>query len=215
MPKFCFNCGQKISDKVKFCPDCGAVIQSPNIHVEKNVISDNYGNTVTSAGASNNSRNLIKLSGRVSQVKAFSSTSGSISTTPSYGIGSTYVSGSIDTQHWVTFRVNNRPCSRWGVPNLSEGDSVVVVGEGAGELQVYAMRNLTTSQQYTNPTWRYTCGVIVMSILGLGGVLFIFSGLPLVVIVLLVIWVIFCLYAIMDLYSKKEKFIRASQMIYE
>lgn len=108
------------------------------------------------------------VTGIISNVKNLSSTSGTMRTNVG---GSTQ--GSVSTKHWITFRVNNRPIRFGGLPEISEGDTITVVGEGSGELTAYALRNDSTNIIYPAPTVPYYLLVglgVIGSIPGLFGI---------------------------------------------
>jgi len=57
----------------------------------------------------------------------------------------------ITTQTVTEFRIGNRPARFGGGLNLAPGDEVRAAGKDGAELEVLALRNDTTSVQYTAP----------------------------------------------------------------
>ena len=111
-----------------------------------------------------NINGFTKISGVITNINVMSSVNGSI-TTRYEG----YVNGSIDTTHRISFRVNNTPCWYDRQPlNINEGDFVTVVGEGSGELHVYALNNRTTNVIY----WEYGPHIAKVYIFTITGVFF-------------------------------------------
>jgi hypothetical protein len=108
-----------------------------------------------------------KLSGVVSSYQTISSTSGQIKNGQ----------GSIQTTHKTHFRVDNRPCVYLQLLNLNNGDNVTVVGEGAGEITVLALRNDTTHMTYSVSATHWWIGLGVCALLALCGLTFLPSGL--------------------------------------
>jgi hypothetical protein len=88
---------------------------------------------------------LEKISGVIDFTTNMSSTTGQINT----DINTGHVYGSIQTGHWINFRVNNRPCKWEGVININNGDQVTVVGKKKAELEVLVLANETTNITYT------------------------------------------------------------------
>ena len=110
--------------------------------------------------------NATKLSGIINNINRTSSTHGSVSTQNNGN-----VSGSIQTTHTTSFRVDNRPCSWQGTLNISNGDSVTVMGEGSGELNVYVLYNRTTNLIY----WTNDPGASAVYIYAIIGVFLLFG----------------------------------------
>lgn len=108
-----------------------------------------------------------KISGVVSGFQTISTTSGNIQNGK----------GNIQTTHRTTFRVGNRPAMFHNVLNLTNGDIVTAVGEGAGELTVIALRNDTTHMTYSVSTTGWYVGLIFCALLALLGLTALPSGL--------------------------------------
>jgi len=87
--------------------------------------------------------------GTVSHANAGTNVHGNISTSAITG----KTSGSVSSSNTYTFRVAGKPaafsCS--GSVSISDGDYVIVGGKiKKGQLEVHALKNVTTSAQYTN-----------------------------------------------------------------
>lgn len=166
MPKFCPNCGQGVTEKNKFCPECGTDFATFQQNSNNKRISNTEDNEITRPPKSTIVNGITKLSGIVNHVTTEKSTYGSVYTNQGY------VSGYVNTDHWTKFRINNRPCSyKWSL-NLSEGDRVIVAGEGTAELQVLALHNQTTNVIYSaySPHILRIFGLVAFALPGIFGV---------------------------------------------
>jgi hypothetical protein len=89
--------------------------------------------------------NLVAFSGIVSNVNYFSKTTGSVRVHRGSG------SGSVRTKHSISFRVDNKPISYPGRPDLGEGDLATVIGGNNGGVVVaLVVRNDSTGVEYMN-----------------------------------------------------------------
>lgn len=111
--------------------------------------------------------------GTVSHVNAGTNVHGNISTSGVTG----KTSGSVSSSNSYSFRVDGKPvgfsCST--SVSLSDGDYVVVGGKlKKGQMEARALKNITTSAEYSNhSSWNTICGW-----------LFILAGIPSIVILL-------------------------------
>ncbi|MBW4622550.1 MAG: hypothetical protein KME17_24735 [Cyanosarcina radialis HA8281-LM2] len=88
---------------------------------------------------------LIALSGTASNVNYFSKTSGDIKVRQGTG------SGTIRTKHTISFRVDNKPASFPGRPDLGEGDRVTIIGSNtSGGVAALIVINHSTGIEYSN-----------------------------------------------------------------
>jgi hypothetical protein len=112
------------------------------------------------------------LSGIATNISMFSSTSGS-----SYkGTGST------NTSHTFTFRIDSKPIRFSGVLNLSEGDEVKVAGyDKRGELQATVVKNITTGVSYSDKYRWAAILTITIGILLSVIIITLLFGIPLIV----------------------------------
>jgi len=114
------------------------------------------------------------LSGVVSNLRYYNHTSGSIDTDDFTG----RVHGSVNTTHWITFRVNNRTVMCKYLPEIGNGDIVTVLAHSEPtQFVVEGLRNDTTGVWYSCPisskNSAYKLGIkfiligIVFSLIGL------------------------------------------------
>jgi hypothetical protein len=86
---------------------------------------------------------LTTVAGRATSVSGYSHTSGHVSTTNGN------VSGSVSTTHTTCLRIGNVPVRFRGTPQVSEGDTLRVVGYRKAELAALALQNDTTGAIYS------------------------------------------------------------------
>jgi hypothetical protein len=103
------------------------------------------------------SNEIVSLTGTVSHAREWTHTSG-------YVRGG---NGRVRTYHRLLFRVDNRPVTMAGSPNIHDGDHVTVAGIQKSEFAGYAVRNHSTGVDYTGPSGLFR----VLSWMMLGSVL--------------------------------------------
>jgi hypothetical protein len=97
------------------------------------------------------------LAGKVSHVSTYSSTEGSVSTSPGGGI-----SGTVSTSHTTFFRVDGKPARFGAALNVADGDAVTLVGYDKAEFEAFALRNDSTGVvlYHSEGTWGGVRGII-------------------------------------------------------
>ncbi|MFF7864458.1 hypothetical protein [Pseudomonas monteilii] len=113
-------------------------------------------------------KGLVRVSGKVSSIQSSVHTSGSVKT----GAFTGNVTGAISSSDLFSFRIDNIPATfkhENGV-SLEAGDDVVVVGRmNKGQLEGYALKNLSTGASYDhyNSFAYYGCWCLLPVSLGL------------------------------------------------